>query len=427
MLKELTIKRLFARFDYQIEINEGGITIITGPNGYGKTTILKIIYSIITKNIIFLINLPFLEINLTYADNTIVIKKNSTDDDFFYINNNKSKVSFKSIKKAISSLENTQSLSDYSRKLIYQLTNDDTMRNSSVGLNEINLFDEKFSQLLDLNPSLTDKLVSYEIKNNVQAFLIKEQRLFNTLVTPLRKVSEYEQFEKIVTIKRNAYLLSEKLMEYQLQSDKIGRENESSYVQRLLSTTNTINKDEFDKRFSQTNKIKQTLSKFGLYSVDRESPTTFKDNDAKALSIFLDDTEKKLVVFELIIKQLELFTYIINKKEFTDKKLVISPVDGYIFIDTNSKKIELDNLSSGEQHELILIYELIFKIGSNAIVLIDEPEISLHVVWQKEFLKDLKAIIALNGSNVIVATHSPQIINNEWDKTIDLYAISHKE
>jgi len=53
-------------------------------------------------------------------------------------------------------------------------------------------------------------------------------------------------------------------------------------------------------------------------------------------------------------------------------------------------------------------------------VLIDEPEISLHVAWQKEFLKDLKEIIAIQNMPVVIATHSPQIIDNNWDLTVDL-------
>lgn len=53
-------------------------------------------------------------------------------------------------------------------------------------------------------------------------------------------------------------------------------------------------------------------------------------------------------------------------------------------------------------------------------MLIDEPELSLHVVWQKQFLDDLLKIIELQKINVIIATHSPQIINNRWDLTVDL-------
>ena len=45
MLQRIEIKKLFDQFDYNIELNPEGITILTGPNGYGKTTILRIIHA----------------------------------------------------------------------------------------------------------------------------------------------------------------------------------------------------------------------------------------------------------------------------------------------------------------------------------------------------------------------------------------------
>jgi predicted ATP-binding protein involved in virulence len=77
-------------------------------------------------------------------------------------------------------------------------------------------------------------------------------------------------------------------------------------------------------------------------------------------------------------------------------------------------------LSSGEQHELVILYELLFRVSKNSIILIDEPEISLHVAWQDEFLKDLGQMAELSQFNALVATHSPQIISDRWDLTVEL-------
>jgi len=68
----------------------------------------------------------------------------------------------------------------------------------------------------------------------------------------------------------------------------------------------------------------------------------------------------------------------------------------------------------------VLLYELIFNTDPNTLVLIDEPEISLHVTWQKEFINDLIEIIELQKIQVITATHSPQIVNGRWDLTYNL-------
>ncbi|EFC3901873.1 AAA family ATPase, partial [Escherichia coli] len=47
-LIHLKVKKLFGLLDYEIPLDNNEITMLTGPNGYGKTMILKIINSILT-------------------------------------------------------------------------------------------------------------------------------------------------------------------------------------------------------------------------------------------------------------------------------------------------------------------------------------------------------------------------------------------
>ncbi|MGA1262843.1 MAG: AAA family ATPase, partial [Prochlorothrix sp.] len=48
-ITKISIEGLFGVFDYEIPLNQDDrITILTGPNGFGKTTILKLIYTLIT-------------------------------------------------------------------------------------------------------------------------------------------------------------------------------------------------------------------------------------------------------------------------------------------------------------------------------------------------------------------------------------------
>lgn len=53
-------------------------------------------------------------------------------------------------------------------------------------------------------------------------------------------------------------------------------------------------------------------------------------------------------------------------------------------------------------------------------ILIDEPEISLHIAWQQSFLEDMEAIAKLSNIRMMIATHSPDIINGRWDLTSGL-------
>ena len=67
-----------------------------------------------------------------------------------------------------------------------------------------------------------------------------------------------------------------------------------------------------------------------------------------------------------------------------------------------------------------MVYNLIFDTRADTLILIDEPEISLHVAWQKKFLSDIRRIIKLNNVDIMLATHSPQIIGSNLDLTVQL-------
>ena len=83
-------------------------------------------------------------------------------------------------------------------------------------------------------------------------------------------------------------------------------------------------------------------------------------------------------------------------------------------------------LSSGEQHILILAYELLFKAPENSLVLIDEPEISFHLRWRMNFFENICSIIDSRHLQCIVSTHSPQIFSSKWNYTEDLYEQQNK-
>ena len=88
--------------------------------------------------------------------------------------------------------------------------------------------------------------------------------------------------------------------------------------------------------------------------------------------------------------------------------------------DKDGQRLPLDLLSSGEQHELVLHYNLLFRVRPNTAVLIDEPELSLHVGWQKKFLPDLTEIVQLSGFDAVVATHSPFVVGDRDDLMVPL-------
>ena len=96
--------------------------------------------------------------------------------------------------------------------------------------------------------------------------------------------------------------------------------------------------------------------------------------------------------------------------------------DGLTIKNTNGQLLSnLHKLSSGEQNLLILYYNLLFKTNGKTILLIDEPENSLHVAWQSKMLDDYISMSKMTGCQILFATHSPTFINGRWDLTTDLF------
>ena len=123
------------------------------------------------------------------------------------------------------------------------------------------------------------------------------------------------------------------------------------------------------------------------------------------------------------------FRNIINRCEFANKHLEIDKRFGFRFVadDELHTILTLDQLSSGEKQMINQVYELLFQAQSGTLVMIDEPELSLHMMWQMNYLKNLSEIAKLRGFQCIVATHSPQIFNSLWSKSVDLFTLSNQE
>lgn len=69
-----------------------------------------------------------------------------------------------------------------------------------------------------------------------------------------------------------------------------------------------------------------------------------------------------------------------------------------------------DSLSSGEQQILTIVIKIVANVQRKTTVLLDEPEISLHVAWQRQLPHILGEFSRQLGCSFVVATHSPVII-----------------
>lgn len=429
-IQAIKIDKLFGIFNYEIPFNPvENILIVTGPNGFGKTMILNILNNLFNRRFWFFQKLVFNKIEIYLDDNTeIHLSKKVVDDDqivnYEFFKNDDGHIyeigRFDYSVKTENIIErNITNLLPFRR--ISSNTWVDGRNDRYMNLNDI------LNEYADIFPrELLRDVIEIEnddvnaILNSIPVHMIKEQRLFKK--SPLRDRRYREESEHTVmteAIQTYANELKLLIYDYSQRSFKATQELDSSYPMRLTSEVNVMSEAEYKDRYIRLKEKQEKLTRLGLYASQHEF-LTFNEGDAKALSVYIKDLEVKLSVFDGLLEKLELFTQILNERRFTFKKISINKDKGFYFATHDGNTLELNQLSSGEQHEVVLLYELIFNVVPNILVLIDEPEISLHVTWQKEFLRDLTRIVKIQNIHVIIATHSPSIINDRWDLVYNL-------
>jgi len=121
-----------------------------------------------------------------------------------------------------------------------------------------------------------------------------------------------------------------------------------------------------------------------------------------------------------IFEHLNLFIEIIGKF-ITDKKFELK--DGQLTITNDIESIPSSRLSSGEKQLLILFIETLLQRNANNIFLTDEPELSLHIEWQRKIIPAIKLLNP--NAQIIAATHSPEIASKYKDNMISMSKIVH--
>ncbi|EHY5574306.1 ATP-binding protein, partial [Escherichia coli] len=212
-----------------------------------------------------------------------------------------------------------------------------------------------------------------------------------------------------------------------------GRKKETNFPTRImnyLAKGNYPSKESVLHSIQKLKEIEDHYSDLGLIP-DTETTQQFNTHikttsDSGAgllvLKTYLDDVFEKLSLLDILAKKLDIFSSSVNKL-ISFKEIKTSIDDGFYvrMVDGKKNTIALDSLSSGEQHLIVLIGRLVFETSNDSLVLIDEPEISFHPEWQEKFIEILNEIKKMNGFDVILATHSPILIGEDyWDNVVEL-------
>ena len=408
-IRSISVKGLFHNFDHEIRFNDSGIAIIIGENGIGKTTLLQIINSIFTKKFDFLFTIDFNLIEIFFSrikwsiikddDGNIIISNPIKNDSFTIKPINERDAYF--MRRFLEQINEDEW---FDRRIGRPVTRDEIIKRygqDPIAQSERPIW---FDELITENRVMfiqTQRLykTEYDNERDHRKLEYMVDAYSNELVDLLRKnntafTSTSIQLDSTFPIRLLKVLKKPKEVEY--VSKVIDEINSLNQYRSLLSAVGIIDKQDDE----VINKSLETLNNPSALSI---------------LDLYITDNKQKLDVFRETAQKLNLLLQIINKR-FKHKRLFIDKETGFVIKSkSENKDIAVKNLSSGEQNELIIFYNLLFKTTKGDIVLIDEPEISLHIAWQQQLIADLKEIAKETGISLLIATHSPDIIGDNWN------------
>ena len=440
-IAEISVRKLFGIFDHTVPMNLGErITIIHGPNGFGKTTILRMVNSLFNGRFAELRKIPFDSFQVTF-DNKMALKVIRREPrgggaaalDISLLEG-KEVVQVGSLKGVspaqldfpLSFIESTVPFLSRESETVWR----DTRTREDLSLEDVfRSFPEYFpSPVVQKFGADSELGWLAEVRKNVKVRFIESQRLLR-LGKPRNPHEDEEAVRPSVVVysKELATRIKAKLAEYGTLSQSLDRSFPKRLVeQRSGRSSQGPSSTELPLKLHELEDRRIQLTEAGLLDKEDEKfdLSAYLEDPVltdTVLPVYVQDTEQKLDVFTEIARKIDALKSIINAR-FLYKVMSIHKERGFVFRTSKGQPLSPSHLSSGEQHMLVLLYELLFTVQPNSLILIDEPEISLHVAWQLEFLSDLQKITELASIDVLIATHAPGIINDRWDVSVELKA-----
>ncbi|EKN5148723.1 TPA: AAA family ATPase [Yersinia enterocolitica] len=429
-------KKVYGYLDVKINFNKD-VTFLVGGNGSGKTTILRIMQAILNPNIKELVVIPFESADLIIDDNssplTISVRKDKRKIDVFLSSLNEV-MTIPNINNSDEFVVGNKSEDDE----IYQRIERDNFSN------EVYLKLKKMSKPIFLG--LDRRSISnsnYPLQDDIyfrrHVTSNKREVYYGTLGEALihtemmvqdsyRRIRNFEE-------KQGNYLI-DKILKSSFKFTDFNRVNIEPSAMDWMERENIIKrKEEIKNAINKIGTVDDSLIK-DMDSFFNKITTLFEElrnSKGKGINVnwlmnkaqidrvadILDVIDASNSRVSKLYGPINSFINLINKF-FIDsgKKIEINTVGRLEVIRPDGKKCTIDSLSSGERQLLIMTANVFFNkhSGNSGVIVIDEPELSLHMRWQEMFSEHILNVSP--KTQFIMATHSPEIVGELQDKCI---------
>ena len=431
-LQRIVVDGLFGTYDHEIDLNLAErVTLLHGPNGVGKTSVLGMTDALIKDRLEYFQRIPFSRFLLEFHDGSsleLEFDDKTTDSETRYKLTLSTGDGSRATEATLPSKADAEGIT--SRHLrthgIWETlfdNRDDEALSAAQGLSRHRSVPPALA-----GPEKDDTSWLGNFLEGANAHLIEAQRLVRAdrgqpahprLGPADRSPSMVSAVSECSTDFRRR--LDDTMVQYGRQSQLL----DQSFPERLISATDHLTPAELQNRMLALDQTTSVLTKIGILdeTPPHPSPATglegVDDTRLRVMTLYVLDTEQKLSAFDDLARRAGTLLDNVNRK-YRRKTIRLDREHGFVAVSDSGQHLPLESLSSGEQHELVLHYDLLFRVAPNTVVLIDEPELSLHVAWQKRFLPELLEIVKLSGFDAVVATHSPFIVGDRNDLMIGL-------
>ena len=437
----IEIEKLFGIYTYDLSkqvASTGSLSslfILYGDNGSGKTTILKLLFHLLSPSEdrghrSFIAQIPFAKFAVSLAGGTDIVVSREENDllgpfqiELLEKGKSVSKVKYKINERGIPQGLDGNLLRRLSElQLSVFFLGDDRVLNSDV-------FESEETELQQL----------FLMSENRRMGL--ESRRF------LRTSSHVANIDRDVALKTSIARTENWIREQAFKGSNRGSASVHNLYEDIISRIITSGEGEIvsediphsSQQLIERLKAEEDRSKefsyFGLMSpLDTKNLIrTIGNNNSEAtltitwkvLKPYLDSLSARLDALQETQDLLTLFVRTVNSF-FNDKKIELHVRTGLKIATEKGQEIDPESLSSGEKQLLLLLCNTLTARDKATIFIIDEPEISLNIKWQRQLIHVLLEFTKGSLVQFLLATHSIELLAQYRRNVVKLQDVSNE-